>query len=314
MKRHVVLIITLFLGMILLGPVGNIIPGGNGESPEDNNSKLDGPSTYEQEFYIPPSNEMPIYFKENFEYYGSGEDILNSQKWFEDDHSHLSSDTSDFTATTEGPIPQPSPHVGRIYNHNDDYSFVLSHGLNLREGVVEGWMAADQIFYGEVFAMSSMISLMVRDSVSLEFEDRAVTLLMRDGGFGYRLKPQREEIMIVSSGIEPNTWYRFRIAFNCSMGSADISIYDSDDILLGKADDTPFMCSADSIRRLELTTARDRDGVYTTSYWDDITIYRSNQTETNEIHGKGAVLPGFEVALILVALSLVAILVRRKTW
>jgi len=212
-------------------------------------------------------------YQESFEKYSEGQNIFGLNGWIEDDSRSQSSNQAQFTATISAPNPKPSDMVGKIYNPSTGYSWVLSEKFDVSEGMIESWFAVDQVFFGATGSMSLTLSLLKSDSEKPETMDRVVSILIRDGGLGYRLDPITNSEMFIPSGITKNTWYKTEIWFDCNKGKADIYIYDSDLDLIGAALDTDFISPTSSVKRIELTTQREKSGSYTTTYWDDIRLW-----------------------------------------
>ncbi|MFW3146521.1 MAG: hypothetical protein ACMUIE_06895 [Thermoplasmatota archaeon] len=232
-------------------------------------------TTYWDEIKITPplgqEFEPGANFREDFETYSSGQNLFGVNGWIEDTNRAISSDNHQFTATTIAPPNKPSIKVGKIYNPDDAYSYVLSQPMDVTSGVLTCWFSADHIFPN---AESAMISLMKSQSATPSHDDRVVGLLIRDEGIKYRTTPTGSSEIIIDSGIKADTWYRFEIRFNCTIDKVSFYIYDLNGDLLGAAAEKDFISKAASIGRIELFTTRDQPGpTYTTTYWDDIEIY-----------------------------------------
>ena len=219
------------------------------------------------------SQQEVTLFEEDYESYNNGQSVFGSNGWVADTARSLSSNKAQYTATTSGPTPMPSTKVGKIYNPDDDFSFILSKKIDIQEGILKCWFATDKIWTGATGSASAAISLFNSNTDTPDGSERVVRVVVRNAGIGYSLSPQTSTQMIITSGVTPNTWYRFEVRFNCSTDKADIYIFDGSGELLGSAMDTDFITSASSIKRIELLTSRDHSMVYTTSFWDDIKIH-----------------------------------------
>ncbi len=235
-------------------------------------------TTYWDDFKIlPPAGFVTDFIstkEDDFEGYLNGQDVLDTGNWIADTNRYLSSDQAQFTAVSNGPLPMPSSRIGEIYNPDDDYSYIMSEEISFSAGTVQFWVATDMIWLGSSGAMSCMLSLMKSNSAAPDNDDRVATFMLRDGESAYKTTPTTSSVTI-GSGIVANSWYRVRIDFNCTLGRASFYVYNSTGHLIGSAVNTNFMSSTDSIKRLELGTSRDHNRVYTTSYWDNITVMGS---------------------------------------
>ena len=220
-------------------------------------------------YKIRPSDMDLIFFQEDFENYTGGQNLFGQNGWTADTARWLSSNKAQFTATTSGPSSQPSTAVGKIYNPDDDYSFVLSNTMDVSSGTLVCWAATDKMWTGTSGAMSLSLALMKSSSSTPSSSDRVVSIMLKNGEAAYRTTPSSASTIFISSGISANTWYKFKIDFDCTTSRADFYVYDTSSTLLGSVLNTPFMSSTTSIKRLELTTPRDHTGVYTTTYWDE---------------------------------------------
>ncbi len=251
-----------------------------------------------------------IYFREDFDGYSDGQDLLETTRWSEDTHRPYTSSNAQFTAS----VVSRSSVIGTIYNPSTGYSYILSPELNISKGVLRCDVATDTMYSGSA-SMSVSFSLIGGGGERPENDDRVVSVQFRNMGIAYRIDtvdPQNVGT-IVDSGIRANTWYGFKVAFDCEEDKADIWAYDASGELLGSVTDVDLMTSAESVSRIELITTRDHDGVYTTSYWDNITL-RNTGLEEKDDGCRIFFLPGFEISLMFLASALVLMIggLRRK--
>ncbi|MCK5774220.1 MAG: hypothetical protein KAH57_10570, partial [Thermoplasmata archaeon] len=234
-----------------------------------------------------------IFFREDFEGYSDGQDLLETNRWSEDTHRPFTSSNAQFTASAVG----RSAVIGGIYNPSSGYSYILSPELNISKGVLRCDVATDMMYSGSA-SMSVSFSLIRGGTGVPENEDRIVSVQFRNMGIAYRIDTVDPQSVgaIVESGIRANTWYGFEVAFDCEEGKADISVYDTSGELLGSVTDVDLMTSAESVSWIELITTRDHDGAYTTSYWDNITL-RNTGLEDKDDGCRRFFLPGFEISL-----------------
>lgn len=221
---------------------------------------------------IPPTGEgflSGVEFKEDFQSYSAGQSLFGENGWLMDSARNQASDNQQFTATTTGPSNMPSSQVGKIYNPDDGYSFILSRNLMMTSGTITCWFSTDTTIEGY---NSGGISLIKTASTSPSSSDRTSGLIVKGSDLRYRETSSSSSIVFAEGVITANVWYRFEIRFNCTDETVSYYVYDNNGDLIGAAIDTPMINPTDKIGRLEIFTDRDHNNAYTTCWWDDIMI------------------------------------------